>query len=384
MTSRFWQRALTLPLGLTLAIAGFSMPDAFGAGYSATAKHFPAGKIYKIDSANNRLAATNSALTQCRSELTGQQGYCDLIDLGGQKLHTTQALKAKVPSGRYPLYLWRFEKADSVVYLAGSIHLLKPGFYPLPRQYIDAFNATDSLVLEVDTEKLGPLEVQQKSLQYGSLPPNQTLESVLPIRTYAALEKILLEYGAPISHFQQFKPNLVTQQLALFALLSVGYNPEIGLENHFRSKAKDKTVLELESFDFQLDLLLNVPMETQVEMANTMLEQMNDFEAFTADLVSAWLRGDDEAFLKVSQAQQGETKRLRTFHSALIEKRNHSMADTVVGYLSAGGRYFVLAGALHLIGEKGIPNLLLNAGYVGRRIYSDQTIPPATPNSATP
>ena len=116
-------------------------------------------------------------------------------------------------------------------------------------------------------------------MQYGSLPPNQTLDSVLPTHTHAALEKILLEYGAPISHFQQFKPNLVTQQLALFALLSVGYNPEIGLENHFRSKAKNKTILELESFDFQLDLLLNAPIETQVEMANAMLEQMNDFEA---------------------------------------------------------------------------------------------------------
>jgi uncharacterized protein YbaP (TraB family) len=376
-------RARILSLGITFVLVGLVTPHAFGAGYSATAKHFPTGKTYKVESAN-RLAAANTALTQCRTDITDQKGYCDLIELGGKKLQTTQALKSTIPTGHYPLYLWRFEKANSVVYLAGSIHLLKPGFYPLPRQYLEAFNATDNLVLEVDTKKLGALEVQQKSLQYGSLAANQTLAGVLPTHTYAALEKILLEYGAPISHFQQFKPNLVTQQLALFALLSVGYNPEIGLESHFRSKAKDKTILELESFDFQLDLLLNAPMATQVEMANAMIDQMNDFEPFTADLVSAWLRGDDQKFLEVTQVQQGDTDRLRAFHSALIDKRNHSMADTVIGYLNAGGRYFVLAGAAHLIGEQGIPTLLQKAGYVGHRIYSDHAIPTTNAEPSSP
>ena len=54
-------------------------------------------------------------------------GYCDLISLHGQPLTTTADLKGKIPNQAYPLYLWEIRRGASVVYLAGSIHLLKPG-----------------------------------------------------------------------------------------------------------------------------------------------------------------------------------------------------------------------------------------------------------------
>lgn len=342
--------------------------------YSAVAKYFPGGQTYSITDAANRLAASSRALTACRDANVSAAGYCDLTKLGTQSLRTTAALKSTIPNSRYPLYLWRFSKADSVVYLAGSIHLLKPGFYPLPPQYEQAFELAGKLVLEVDTAKLNPAEVQQKTLSFGSLPPAKKLNDVLPASTYDQLAQALLQYGAPITHFQRFKPNLVIQQLALFALLSVGYNLEAGLEHHFRSRAATKTVLELESFDFQLDLLLNVPMQTQVEMTQSMLDQLPGFEPVTADLVSAWLRGDDETLGAVSAAQIGDTPRLIAFNQALIEKRNHSMKEAIVGYLHADGSYFVLVGAAHLIDKEGIPALLTEAGYLGTRVFSDQNL----------
>jgi len=50
------------------------------------------------------------------------------------------------------------------------------------------------------------------------------------------------------------------------------------------------------------------------------------------------------------------------------------MAQKLTSYLQQAGTYFVLAGAAHLIGEEGIPNLLDEAGYQGHRLTTDDEI----------
>lgn len=375
---RWVHRCLTL---LLLALIGTQVQAVAADGYSATARYFPDGPEYSARQAN-RLAAANAALTQCRDQHQQDPGYCDLIRQSDLQLHTSESLKAAVPKDRYPLYLWRVQGQQRVIYLAGSIHLLKPGFYPLPPQYEAAFAEASHLVVEVDTEKLSPNFVQQKSLQYGSLPADTSLSQVLPAELYTELGATLSHYGVSIALFERFKPSLINQQLTLLALMSVGYDPELGLESYFRARARDKAILELESFEFQLDLLLNAPLTTQVDITRDMLAQMPEFEKLTAQMVGAWLTGDDQAFAEVFARQQGESARVRAFNRALIEERNHTMTDTIVGYLNAPvgtatSTYFVLVGAAHLIGPEGIPSLLTKAGYAPRRIYSDQRI--ATP-----
>ncbi|MCK4705950.1 MAG: TraB/GumN family protein, partial [Gammaproteobacteria bacterium] len=43
--------------------------------------------------------------------------------------------------------------------------------------------------------------------------------------------------------------------------------------------------------------------------------------------------------------------------------RNVKMTGSIKSYLKQKGRYFVVVGAGHLIGDKGIVQLLQNAGY---------------------
>ncbi len=364
------RRLRWIALVLTIQVPWHTFAD------TATAQHEPSGSRYSSAEQPNLVNASSTAIQACQKAHTSSPDDCELVELDGAPVITTRAIKARVPDRPHPLYLWRYTANETIIYLAGSVHILKPGFYPLPRQFEDAFAQSDRLVLEVDTQQISPAQMQSLTLKYASLPRGQTLGALLGDARFAALTRTVGAYGVDLTLFNHLKPNFVTQQLAVLALMSVGYNPDAGLEAHFRRKRGDRPILQLESVDFQLDLLFNAPLQTQVQLTEATLNQMPEFEQVTADLIAAWLSGDDASFIAATEAQSGETPALKAFSEALIERRNQSMATTLVGYLQQPGTYFVLIGAAHLIGDEGIPALLGKAGYPGRRYASDAVIDP--------
>ena len=109
-------------------------------------------------------------------------------------------------------------------------------------------------------------------------------------------------------------------------------------------------------------------------MTTETLRQLPAFETVTADLVTAWLSGDDDAFLAATEAQSGDTPALQAFNKKLLTDRNYGMTDTITGYLTQPGTYFVLVGAAHLIGDEGIPALLKQRGYAPQRLTSNSAL----------
>ncbi|MGB5279227.1 MAG: TraB/GumN family protein, partial [Gammaproteobacteria bacterium] len=56
-----------------------------------------------------------------------------------------------------------------------------------------------------------------------------------------------------------------------------------------------------------------------------------------------------------------------SIYDILFYRRNEDMANDIKTLLDSKGTDFVVIGAGHLVGEKGIPNLLRKAGYEVRR-----------------
>jgi uncharacterized protein YbaP (TraB family) len=332
---------------------------------------------YLAHSQPNKLAAATAAQSACMKAHPIQNpttGYCELIRLDDARLTTAAMIKQRLPKTPHPLYLWRYRNGQATVYLGGSVHILKPGLYPLPVQYQQAFDAADRLVLEINLGAYTPQQMQFKAMQFGMLPDAQQLTDIMRPTVYAKLAAITAEYGLPLAQLARFKPSFVTQQLALLALISVGYDPSQGVETYFTQQAQDKEILELESVDFQLGLLMGQPLDAQVRMVEDTLLQMDEFEPFTADLITAWLSGDDETFKQAFDAQSGASVESQAFMRKLMGERNIGMADKISGYLASQGSYFVLVGAAHYIGEDNIIQLLERQGFKGERVYSDQSI----------
>lgn len=333
---------------------------------------------YVAQAQQNKLAAATTAQRACQQAHPQPAAgtYCELIKLDDTAIATAAQIKSQLPDTPHPLYLWHYRSAQSNVYLAGSVHILKSGLYPLPVQYQQTFDASNKLVLEVNLSAFTPQQLQFKSMQYGMLPGSQRIGDVLPLKLYMALEDATADYGLPLEQLASFKPSFLAQQLVVLAMMSLGYDPNQGVEKYFVDQAGERQILELETIDFQLGLLMNQPHETQLAMVTDTLEQLPELESLTTDLITAWLSGDDASFAAAFELQAGASAASKAFMTALMDERNVGMAEKIAGYLDTPGDYFVLIGSGHFVGDNSIIQLLEKRGITGKRLYSDHTVSP--------
>ncbi|MEM7079024.1 MAG: TraB/GumN family protein, partial [Pseudomonadota bacterium] len=170
---------------------------------------------------------------------------------------------------------------------------------------------------------------------------------------------------------ERFKPAFVTQQLALLVLMSLGYDPTMGVEAHFLARVGSREILELENIDLQLNILFNQPLATQVVLTRELVEQMDQPFDLTAELLGAWVNGDDDALHAAFSNRNGDSPEAKAFMRALMDERNTGMARTIQTLAATKGTYFVLVGAGHFVGDVSIIALLAQQGIHGKRLYSN-------------
>ena len=295
-------------------------------------------------------------------------------------LPITQASELKANTQRHPLFLWRFTSNTSTLYLAGSLHLLKQGLYPLPTQYEQAFNLSNKLVLEVTTDQISPSEIYAKTQAAARLTKQRYLRESFSAQDYSQLASTAALYGVPLQAFQSYKPAMVYTQLSLMGFIALGYDPDLGVEEHFSKSKASKDILQLESFDRQLGFLFAQPMATQIAVLMDTVKQFNEIETVASDLVRAWAAGDDATMATLIADQNGASDLIKDFSKQLLDQRNEDMSEKIARYLNTEESYFVLVGAAHLAGPNSIIKLLEKNGLRGERIYSDDHHLQATPS----
>lgn len=327
----------------------------------------------------SELVASVQAQERCQAAADPGE-VCELVRLNGQQVTTGAEILARVPREPHPLFLWRYQRGATVVYLAGSIHILKPTLYPLPAPLVQAFDRADYLVLEVDVSALGQDEILRRTRAHAELPGQQTLADVLPAPLYQRLSRHLAHFGFDIAMLRRAKPAMAMNHVVVSRLLTLGYLPDSGLESYFSSRrTAGQRTLQLETLEAQLELLFDQPMATQVQLLAETLEMEGGIEPMLAEMLVAWLAGDDAGFLEQFKAQSGDSPASRAFLRQLLDERNADMADAIAGYLQAAPgdaprTYFVLVGAAHLVGPQGIVELLAADGIEGQRVMSTDRI----------
>lgn len=317
--------------------------------------------------------ASIAALKSCVA-LRPSPGACELTLLNEDHVTTGKQIRDRVPRSAHPLFLWQFESGASKVYLAGSIHVMKPSLFPLPTQFDQAFARAGRLAVEVDTERLSPQALQESLRRYALLPDGQTIGTVLRPATLAQLTTYLGAQSVALSNVATLKPAMLATQLAVARLSALGYLPEFGLERHFIGALGNRAIVQLETLDDQLAVLTSPTLQVQDEMLAETLDQMDGIEPVIAAMIVAWLAGDDREFRRLFDLQSGTSPEIQAFMRRLLEDRNVGMADKVAGYLQTPGITFVLVGAAHLTGPEGVVALLEARGLKGRRINSNDSI----------
>ena len=199
----------------------------------------------------------------------------------------------------------------------------------------------------------------------GTYPGNETIADHVGGATYRKLTHYLQKQGLPAAMFMKMKPGLIAMTLSVFQIQKLGYSPDLGVDRHFLGRAnKDKKeILELETIDQQLELMLNFA-DDELMLKHTM-SQVDKMEEEIANMIDAWKKGDAVKLEKIMLDDPvKESPDYKTLIDRLITDRNHTMTDKIKAYLKEKKNYFVIVGAGHLVGDEGIVSLLQKNGFV--------------------
>lgn len=283
-------------------------------------------------------------------------------------LQVPHVLSAREESADGKHFLWQVDSPTTRIYLMGSIHLLRPDVYPLAPVIEEAFVASDVLVLEADPFAAPQEELQQTIMAYATYPDGQTLQSQLSEQEYFELQSILLEAGIPSKRVQQYQPWYVTTMVDQALSNRLGLRPEYGIDYYFRSKAKQKEVKELESVEAQLQLFASFSDQEQLLMMLWAAEDLEHAAEEFEEFLTIWQRGDIQAMEAELEQEFQEEPRFQPIWNAFVEKRNLAMADRIVTFLKTKKRHFIVVGAGHLIGPKGLLVLLRKRGFAVQQL----------------
>lgn len=263
---------------------------------------------------------------------------------------------------------WQVESGDATVYLLGSIHYADKSFYPLRSEIENAFESSDVLVVEVEMDAASMSSYNDMMASKGTYPGDETIKDHVSGETYEALKARLKELGIPFEMVKKQKPGMLVLTLTAVNAMRLGLDPELGIDPYFISRAKGKKkIIALETMEDQLGIFLDLP-DGDLVLSES-LHSIDESEELLKEVVAEWKRGDEKKLHKLLlEDALDEYPEFSSIYDRLIYQRNVTMAVSIEGYLKTKETSFVVVGAGHFLGEKGIVRLLENSGYRVKRL----------------
>jgi hypothetical protein len=265
-------------------------------------------------------------------------------------------------------FLWSVRSKTTTVYILGSIHFLRQADYPLNPAIETAFNGSNTLVVEANVNDPGKQDLQNL-LTSAVYPGNDTLQKHLSPEVYRLVEQEAGNLGLPIELIQKQRPWYLALTFEALELMRLGFDPKYGIDIHFLSRAQgNKKIKELESLNEQINLLSGFSDPDQELLLLYTLKDLNIVSGEMDDLMKAWGAGDVKGIESILTRAAKEEPKLAPMLKKLIDDRNTKMVSKIEGFLKTREIYFVVVGAGHLVGKKGIIDMLKEKGYLVQQL----------------
>ncbi len=265
--------------------------------------------------------------------------------------------------------VWRVEHGSRILYLGGTLHLLRQRDYPLPTAFDEAFEQADRLIFETDIAAARDprfLSAMDRALR---LPPGQRLSQQLSAETEALLKAKLAQFGQSLDRFDGYRAAMLSISLTMLELQRLGVDaPGVDEAWFHRAQAAGKGIGWLESPQQQIEFLTRMGEGEEDSLLRQTLVELDTLEREFPRMIEAWRKGDLEGLENLFVKPMRDSSR-RLYQELLVE-RNHRWLPQIIDLLKTPERELVLVGSAHLAGPDGLIQTLRKRGYRVRSLDS--------------
>ena len=301
--------------------------------------------------------------------------------LGAYKAITDEMPKEAAPETKpTPLFYHVTGDNGQEMWLFGTIHIGDERTAYLPQEIYDAFDASDALALEFDSEAFEKRmeedeDFQDKISGYYFFSDNTLTKQHMDPELYETALKLLKATGSYNINTDYMKAYFWSSSIDDFYLRQ-GYQltRDQGIEERLTTRAnkQNKKILDVESGEFQVSMLSGF----SDALHETLLAECVFTDPMTSwksakKLLDMWCAGDEAAMRKylstdpetLAQMSDEERALYEEYNNAMTLDRNRAMLEVAKSYLESGETVFFAVGLAHLLVDEGLVDTLRDAGY---------------------
>ncbi len=253
--------------------------------------------------------------------------------------------------------VWMMQGAANRVYIAGSIHLLRPENSALPLALERAYADAERLVFELDLDDLDQMQVAGDMMRAGTRTDGKSLSQTLPRALANRLARTAGELGLPAVLLDTMEPWLASLMVTSVSLQKAGFSSAAGIDQQLatRAKADRKPITGLETAAEQFAVFDHLTTANQIHLLDLTLDEAAQIPTGLAVIEQAWRQGDQA---RLAHELQDEMASFPALESALLIERNRKWLPAIRALLQGNDDVLVVVGAAHLLGDKGVIALL--------------------------
>jgi len=173
--------------------------------------------------------------------------------------------------------------------------------------------------------------------------------------------------GLDMRALDAFEPWFVALTLMDLGMARLGFRAEQGLEQTLLERAgrDGKPVLGLETLLDQLGIFDELPLPEQRSLLEQTLGEIESGQAEMDALMNAWRGGSLDVLSRELLTTFDEFPAL---YESLVRERNRRWIGEIEQLAARPGRFLIVVGALHLVGDGNVIDLLSANGFEVERL----------------
>ena len=260
-------------------------------------------------------------------------------------------------------------------FLLGTYHLAPSTFADSIPGFRQAFQSSDQVCGELDMELMQSPSEMMKLQAAMMMPEGKTIQDLLTKEELQELNAFMtdilgvnLENPLMGAQLGKMNPAALTTQFSVAMYLKKNQIQNINdyIDTYVQKIAKEqgKKVIGFETVDDQIKaLFLSQTLERQKQLMMCMVRNKDYQIQLSDDLVKAYFTQNLDQIYEVTDMKlNDECDSTPEEEAALIYDRNENWVKSMPGIMKSTPTFFAV-GAAHIVGEKGLLNLLRNNGY---------------------